>query len=758
MSQSLKPDRAVNPTHGIGKRNSRDKLARNIIFVGGMAMIASVIGIFLFLMAEVMPLMGDAEVSPKTTEATPIAQPAIVIADEYKSHLVLMGEDASYAAVKVAAQETVFSGRLPVKDGESITGVGKVPGRDALTAATDKGRVLIKGIDFGFRYADAKEGSERREVIVTPTEGDLTEVPVDTQERAISCYAVQLAESGTVGVVAQLEDGTLLLSQRSVEVNQFTLEEQVSERKFETKLDGKLVHLLMTGDFRRVFGALDDGRLVWWNVRGDEFGPTQYGVAPEDVRKSQLPAVTAMEFLLGEQSILVGRADGHVSIWFPVRIAAGRNDFELTRIRTFAALEGEIIAIAASRRNKGFLALSSKGELEVSYSTTGVLDWKGNTDVVGASAITYTPKADGLIVAGAQQAQILALSNEHPEVTLGTLFTPVWYEGADKPAFEWQSTGATEDYEPKLSFMPLIVGTIKGTIFSMFLSIPIAVLGAMYVSQFMHFSLRRYIKPIIEIMAAIPSVVLGFLAAIWLAPKVESFFTSLILMGLLLPVLIVAGGFLWMRQPVTFRARFPDGIESVLFILTIVIGGALCIWVGPGVESIVFDGSFVLWATDLMGAPYEQRNAIVVGLAMSFAVIPIIFSISEDAFSNVPKTLVSGSLALGADRWQTVTKVVLPTASPGIFSATMVGFGRAVGETMIVLMATGNTAIMSMNPFNGFRALSANIAVEIPEAPVDGTLYRALFLSGLVLFAFTFFINTLAELVRSRLRKRYATL
>jgi phosphate transport system permease protein len=149
---------------------------------------------------------------------------------------------------------------------------------------------------------------------------------------------------------------------------------------------------------------------------------------------------------------------------------------------------------------------------------------------------------------------------------------------------------------------------------------------------------------------------------------------------------------------------------------------------------------------------------VVVGIAMGFAVIPIIFAISEDAFSNVPSDLAAGSLALGANRWQTVVRVVLPTASPGIFSAIMVGFGRAVGETMIVLMATGNTPILSMSPFNGFRTLSANIAVEVPEAPQGATLYRTLFIAALLLFVMTFLVNTAAELVRHRLRRRYGRL
>jgi phosphate transport system permease protein len=143
---------------------------------------------------------------------------------------------------------------------------------------------------------------------------------------------------------------------------------------------------------------------------------------------------------------------------------------------------------------------------------------------------------------------------------------------------------------------------------------------------------------------------------------------------------------------------------------------------------------------------------------MGFAVIPIIFTISEDSLSNVPKHLTSGSLALGATRWQTAIRVVLPTAAAGIFSAVMIGFGRAVGETMIVLMATGNTPVMEWSIFNGFRALSANIAVEIPEAPHAGTLYRVLFLAALLLFFMTFILNTVAELVRIRLRKKFGQL
>ena len=140
---------------------------------------------------------------------------------------------------------------------------------------------------------------------------------------------------------------------------------------------------------------------------------------------------------------------------------------------------------------------------------------------------------------------------------------------------------------------------------------------------------------------------------------------------------------------------------------------------------------------------------------MGFAVIPIIFTIAEDSLANVPQHLRAGSLALGANRWQTALRIVLPTGSPGIFSAIMIGFGRAVGETMIVLMATGNTPVMDWSIFNGFRALSANIAVELPEAPEGGTLFRVLFLAAFLLFCLTFVVNTAAELVRLKLRNKY---
>jgi len=222
-----------------------------------------------------------------------------------------------------------------------------------------------------------------------------------------------------------------------------------------------------------------------------------------------------------------------------------------------------------------------------------------------------------------------------------------------------------------------------------------------------------------------------------------------------LPVVILAAYCLWRLVPLRIRGHFKTGTEAFLLIPVVLGGVWLALAAGGLVEAVLMQGNYRGWVLSALGLTYDQRNSLVVGVAMGFAVIPIIFTIAEDSLANVPQHLRAGSLALGATRWQTALRIVLPTASPGIFSAIMIGFGRAVGETMIVLMATGNTPVMDWSIFNGFRALSANVAVEMPEAPEGGTLFRVLFVAAFVLFCLTFVVNTAAELVRLKLRRKY---
>ena len=620
------------------------------------------------------------------------------------------------------------------------------PSSRLLTAATSDGRVLLVPVSFAVSFSDQK-GAE-----TTATVGPASFLAADLQGRPVRAFAAQLDEAGNATAAAELADGTLAIVRRATEENPITGEKTESVTRHETRLPGPLTVLRLDYAQRNLYAGTPDGELLWWPLQDGEPGAistASAGTSP----------VSALTNLIGGKSLVVGQEDGSISVWLQVRQAD--DSFRLTRVRDFPRHSGPIRLLAASPRDKGFLALDSGisgsggGRLGLYHSTSHRTLWEGPSPLAGATSLFYAPKADGAFVAADGHIAGLDVFNPHPEVSWRALFGKVWYEGYDHPDYVWQSSGATDDVEPKLSLTPLLAGTLKGTIYSLLLAIPLGVFGAMYASQFMHPAYKRYLKPLIELMASLPSVILGFLAGLWLAPRIEKVMPALVLMAVVLPLLVLLAGFGWRSLPRAFRNRFHLGSEVLLFVVVLALGIGMCLALSQPFEKLAFGGNFQAWLLSATGLPFDQRNAVVVGLAMGFAVIPIIFAIAEDAFSNVPGNLVAGSLALGANRWQTVTRVVLPTASPGIFSAVMIGFGRAVGETMIVLMATGNTPIMDWNPFNGFRTLSANIAVEIPEAPHGGTLYRVLFLAGLLLFIITFLINTVAELVRQRLRERF---
>jgi phosphate transport system permease protein len=204
------------------------------------------------------------------------------------------------------------------------------------------------------------------------------------------------------------------------------------------------------------------------------------------------------------------------------------------------------------------------------------------------------------------------------------------------------------------------------------------------------------------------------------------------------------------------RQRIPPGGELLLLAVAAaaVIGAAVA--AASPIEARFFGGDLIRYLYTEHGIRYDQRNGFVVGIALGFAVIPVIFTIAEDACSSVPRSLVRAARALGATRWQAAIQMVVPAAMPGLLAAIILGFGRAVGETMIVLMASGNTPILDGSLFNGMRTMSAAIAVEIPEAAVGGTHFRVLFLTGLLLFALSFVVTTAADSVSRKLRRRYA--
>jgi phosphate transport system permease protein len=435
------------------------------------------------------------------------------------------------------------------------------------------------------------------------------------------------------------------------------------------------------------------------------------------------------------------------------------NHHVMQKIRAIKVSDKAVVEVKGEQRRKGFMAIDTDGNMGIYHSTAERELIKENITASTPKASVLSPRANGLLMESADgKIHFWRIDNEHPEVSIKSLWQKVWYESYPKPDYIWQSSSASSDFEPKYSLIPLVFGTMKAAFYAMLVAMPLALMGAIYTAYFMSPKMRQSVKPTIELMGALPTVILGFLAGLWLAPLIEKHLAGLFSLIMIIPVGVMLFAYLWQYLPNNFRQKIPEGWEAALLMPVIILSGWFAFEISVPLESWLFHGTLRDWFSREFGIGYDQRNALVVGIAMGFAVIPSIFTIAEDAIFSVPKHLTVGSLALGATTWQTLVQVVLLTASPGIFSAVMIGLGRAIGETMIVLMATGNTPVMDLSVFQGLRTLAANIAVEMPEAEVDSTHYRVLFLAALVLFLFTFVFNTLAEVIRQRLREKYSSL
>ncbi|MCJ8319776.1 MAG: ABC transporter permease subunit [Colwellia sp.] len=475
--------------------------------------------------------------------------------------------------------------------------------------------------------------------------------------------------------------------------------------------------------------------------------------------------ITSMALLSGGSSLLIGTSGGEVSQWFEISTVNGR---VFKQVRTFSASSSEAISqIYTEQFRKSFYTITPSGEMGLFYTTSHADLWRGQLIDSRPSTMAIAPRADGLILISPVQSTVnnntfnlllFAVENEHPEVTWQALWQEVWYEGYPEPDYIWQSTSGTDDFEGKFSLVPITFGTMKAAFYAMLFAVPIALTAAIYTAYFMTPGLRKKVKPTIEMMEALPTVILGFLAGLWLAPIIENYLPAIGLLLIFLPLSTLLTALAWHNLPKEWKNKIPETWAPILLIPVMILAAYSAFSLSPILESYFFGGDVRQFITNDIGISFDQRNALVVGIAMGFAVIPTIFSMAEDAIFSVPGHLTSGSLALGATQWQTLVKVILLTASPGIFSAVMMGLGRAVGETMIVLMATGNTPILDWSIFQGMRTLAANIAVEMPESEVGSSHYRILFLAAFVLFVFTFIFNTVAEFIRQHLRAKYSSM
>jgi phosphate transport system permease protein len=723
-----------------------DRIASRTVVLGGLIIIASILAILFVIASEVYPLFQRPAVTPlpaPAARAIALGPPAVGV-DEYReiAYAVTPEGALQFVALRVAGSYPAVP--IPGLDGATLaSAVDLGKGRHLL--GTSDGRVIPLTVTYAVEFKDGRR-------VLTPGQELGTPSPLDERKRPLRRLVGATPASGPI-TIAQVGASDLVMQsvvEKKALIGEPRREESV--QALDAVVDGEITALALDGRGEDLFIGTARGDLVRYDVR-DRERPTRGEIVPGAATGGG--PISSLSFLIGDRTLVVGTGTGAVSTWQVVPPPTGESP-RLTRVNAFAAHAAPITAVTASARDKGFVTLDAAGTAHLNYGTSGGTLATLPAAGAGARAVVFAPKADGFITFGARgEIAPFTVANPHPEITLRTLFGKVWYEGYASPAYVWQSTGGTDDFEAKFSLTPLLYGTLKGTFYALLIAVPLALLAALYVSEFMHPSVKAWVKPIVEIMAALPSVVLGFLAGLWLAPMVERVVPGLFVLPFVLTLAILVALALWRLVPIGVRGRVRPGMEVFLLVPVVLGAGALAFALGGLIEARLLAGAYRGWLLSALGLTYDQRNSLVVGVAMGFAVVPIIFTIAEDSLANVPQHLRAGSLAMGATRWQTAIRIVLPTASPGIFSATMIGFGRAIGETMIVLMATGNTPIMDGNIFSGFRALSANIAVELPEAPEGGTLFRVLFLAAFLLFCLTFVVNTVAEVVRLKLRQRY---
>ncbi|WP_428035930.1 ABC transporter permease subunit [Amphritea sp.] len=733
-------------------RAFKDKVATVGIGMGGVSVIIAILLIFFYLLYEVIPMFRAAEIQ-QWEQNGQVVEP-YAVPGSGKTLYLAMEEQAEIGLRVTDLGEMLF---FSTTTGEVLKSIqAELPADTQIVSfalVSENSHTFALGLSNGqalvFKHEYKSTYPDGQRVILPTITYPLGEQPIDVASVALE----QLTVSGNEGSYALIggNQGNLKAVFISQTENLFTGEVELEQSSTALPdLGIKIKKMLLMPDLAWLFVAGESGKMAVVSLR-DHDDPTITQVLNASSSK-----ITTFDLLLGGNAILLGNEKGEVSEWFLVRDEQGA--WQMTKIRSFDTGTTPIVDLAIEHRRKGFATIDTAGDLRLYNTTANVNVLVHKVAEANASMIAMAPRANALLVEQGGKLKLWHIDNEHPEVSWSALWGKVWYEGYDEPKYVWQSSAANNDFEPKFSLMPLAFGTLKAAFYAMILATPLAICGAIYTAYFMVPSLRRKVKPFIELMEALPTVILGFLAGLWLAPFMEENLPGIFVTLLLLPLAVLAFAFGWAQMPKKVRWLVPDGWDALLLIPVIVLATWLSIAISPSLELVLFDGNMRHWLTNDLGIAYDQRNAMVIGIAMGFAVIPTIFSITEDAIFAVPKHLSYGSLALGATPWQTLTRVVMPTASPGIFSAVMIGMGRAVGETMIVLMATGNTPIMDANIFEGMRTLAANIAVEMPESEVGSTHFRILFLAAFVLFMFTFAVNTMAEVIRQRLRNKYGSL
>ncbi|RPJ19350.1 MAG: ABC transporter permease, partial [Desulfobacteraceae bacterium] len=553
-----------------------DAIADRTITIGGILVIVAVLGILVFLVAETFPLFksGTATATHTYSLEGPANDVVGASVDDYKTLAFLLTKEGKgrlfHARTGLPLQQSAldFEGRI-------LTALATTPDRKYVVFGFSDGSVRFGSLEFsteilppeklpqGLTKVDEQDstdgssvyskipGNQFRKVSFSLTL-DKEFIPASESGKPLVALAYHVsgqAERQARAFVALDQDGIPSLNLVTSKINLLTGERraQVSRTQLPPLPQGvKPQSILLTEKADQVMVADKSGTVYRYNT-ADLNAP----VLAETVRLvPDSSTLTAVGFLLGGQSLVVGGSDGSLNIFFLLKKegAATKDGQALQLTRSFDRLPSSPVLFEPAVMGKNFAVADAKGNLFVFHGTSQKLlvQFPPDSKTGGYRTVLLSPRMDGLMALQADgRVRLWEFSVPHPETTVRTLFRKVWYEGYPEPTYTWQSSAMSEDYEPKLSLIPLIFGTIKAAFYSLLFAIPIAILGAIYTSEFVNIRVRAVVKPTMEMMASLPSVVLGFVAALVMAPVVETWIAAVLLVFMVVPAALMIAAYLW---------------------------------------------------------------------------------------------------------------------------------------------------------------------------------------------------------------------
>jgi phosphate transport system permease protein len=543
-----------------------DGLMTYMITVGGIGVIIAVLGIFVFILSQILPLFQGAQVVPRHSVQLPPASYAILGADEWTEYPFLLTSQGQLSLVDLVGQRGV----QPVDPGfaEALTFSAFTydQNRQELVFATLDGRFSVVSLNYRADFG----GQDTRRIVAEPKAGPIlsigkpnypiTQVVYGDAGETKLVAALQNVDGGReVHAVTLTQRRTLLGAGKTMLGDTFNLTSQIKGEPQDIAVNPQANGLVVATQTGEIYYFFRDNNDITLRQVFSPFNDT------EDAR------IASMHYLLGGVSLILTNANGANRV-FSLYVPKGGTTRLFGHTKTFPALPQAATYYASSIRNKAFL-IGEGSTASLRYATTETVRWQRDLPFTVDLALLGGKYNRLLFLDSANTLHTYSLSDPHPEAGFKALFQPIWYEGANAPRYTWQSTGGTDDFEPKLSLIPIIIGTLKGTLYAMLFAVPIALLAAIYTSKFLHPNLRTVVKPTMEIMASLPSVILGFLAALWLAPLLETQVPSFLLMLIGMPLSSLVIGKLWSSLPLQYRHWIKPGYEFIAMIPVLIVIG-----------------------------------------------------------------------------------------------------------------------------------------------------------------------------------------